>query len=232
VAALFATGVGGVATARVHRPVPCPGGKIVARSPEAYAFGFHNALYACVNGARHARFITAPDRDFFGDPRVPRALVSGHWVVFTHVAVSHCADWYVYLADARSGIVWHRSLPAGLGTNFSPSNGCVGRGGPLTAAAVRDDGAMAYINGPVDGKDQGTHDTYEVMLVDWSGTRSVAAGADINPRQITISGNTVTWLQAGQPRTAELAPVERPPRTAASSRTTGHRPALIACRTR
>jgi hypothetical protein len=216
---LLAGGVSGVASAKaVHRSIPCSAGKLVASSPEARVLSYRANLYACMSGARRARWVTPVDRDFFNEPEIPLTLMSGHWIVFNTTAEGHCADYYVNLADARSGIVWHRRLPAGYGYNSSPANGCSGVGrGPLTAAAVREDGAMAYINGPGDRDGDtwataGRSDTYEVMVSDWVGQRSVATGADIDPSHVTISGDVVTWTQGGEPRTAFLAPTQRPAR--------------------
>jgi hypothetical protein len=76
---------------------------------------------------------------------------------------------------------------------------------------------MAYISGPGDRDGgtlaaEGTHDTYEDMVSDWIGQRSVATGADIDPTHVTISGDVVTWTQGGEPRTALLAPRQCPAR--------------------
>jgi hypothetical protein len=213
---LAAGGASGVASAKTgHHSIPCHLGKPVASSPEARVLSYRANLYACMTGARRARWFTPANRGFFNDPEIPTTLMSGHWIVFNTTAEGHCVDTSVNLADARSGIVWHRSLPAGYGHDSSPANGCIGFGrGPLTAVAVREDGAMAYINGPGDRDgvapaDEGTHDTYEIMLSDWTGQRSVATGAGIDPAHITIVGDLVTWTQDGEQRTALLAPARR-----------------------
>jgi hypothetical protein len=203
------------ASAATKTRVPCPSGKSLSSSPAAYAFQVRGALYGCVRGARLARPIQRRS-DEFGGSAWGSPIVVGHWLVYNGIAFGKCGDYYVSLVDLRSGVRWHDLIPSGTIGRMSWANGCYDNGEPLTAAVVRDDGALAFIVGP--GDEPGTRDyppiveTYQVMLSDWSGLRSVAIGRDVDPHHLTLDGDTVIWRQAGEEHVATLAPIDRPPR--------------------
>jgi hypothetical protein len=87
-------------------------------------------------------------------PAVLGGVVAAFVLVGVARVLSYRASLYACMSGARAR--WVTPMDRDFFYDSSPANGCSGAGrGPLTAVAVRDDGAMAYISGPGD-RDGGT----------------------------------------------------------------------------
>jgi hypothetical protein len=79
---------------------------------------------------------------------------------------------------------------------MSPSKVGVGF---TSAIVVKDDGAVAWI-----AETRLQPAEYEVHIVDNTGGRIVASGAEIAPRSLALADSTLYWTQGGRPMSAML----------------------------
>jgi hypothetical protein len=80
--------------------------------------------------------------------------------------------------------------------------------GNVVAIVVKSDGAVAWIAEDYERTlGTGTPSVtpyFDVEAVDKSGSRLLASGTDIDPSSLALAGNTLYWMQGGQPASAPL----------------------------
>jgi hypothetical protein len=103
----------------------------------------------------------------------------------------------IIVRDLRNGRVLQR-LPTGTPTTpAEPGDYGIGA---ATAIVLKSDGAVAWIVATANGKGG----EFQVHAVDKSGSRVLAAGADVSQTSLALAGSTLYWTQGGKPYSAAL----------------------------
>jgi hypothetical protein len=102
--------------------------------------------------------------------------------------------WQVVVRDLRSGRVLHR-VPTGT----APANPFVVGVGPAVSIVVKIDGAVAWV-----AKAPPSEGTYQLHVLDKTGTRLLASGTDIAPSSLAIAGSRLYWMDGANPDSAPL----------------------------
>ncbi len=98
----------------------------------------------------------------------------------------------VIVRNLSTGRLVHR-VPTG--TSGIPTPRSIGIGSAV-AIVVKSDGSVAWI------VESGSE--YQVHAVDKTGSRVLAAGTDVDPRSLALTGSTLYWTQGGKPASAAL----------------------------
>jgi hypothetical protein len=137
---------------------------------------------------------------------VTHKVLSGTVVAYeSFVAGTEEGVWYVVVRDLRNGRLLHH-LPSGTPLTNRPNFTGVG---PVEGQVVKPNGSVAWI---AEDRQRATPATatspevpyYDVHAADKSGTRLLAAGADVNRYSLALAGNTVYWTQGNKPASAQL----------------------------
>ncbi|MHB1538294.1 MAG: hypothetical protein ACYCVV_20885 [Acidimicrobiales bacterium] len=140
--------------------------------------------------------------------------LSGEFVAYEHFSWSGSGgvpggglhEWWVVVRDLRTGRVLQK-VPTG--TPLEPEPTYIGVGPVVTlmldsrgttAAWIADD----YERTPGVPGETSYKPFYDVEAVDKEGSRLLAAGTDIEPRSLALTGSTLYWTQGGVPHTATL----------------------------
>jgi hypothetical protein len=71
--------------------------------------------------------------------------------------------------------------------------------GHTATIVVKSNGSVAWIL-----ETSAQEDRYQVHAADMTGSRLLASGPDIDRSSLALAGNTIYWMQSGQPRAAPL----------------------------
>jgi len=153
-------------------------------------------IHGCAYG--HRPYLLGGIELCYGSPcgGPARETLAGPLVAYEDGGGGEVAHIYVVIVrNLRTGRIIRR-VPTGTPVTAKP--GWVGIG-PTTAIVVKPDGAVAWI------VETGYPTEYQVHAVDKSGSsRTLAAGADIDPFSLALAGSTLYWTENGQPMSAPL----------------------------
>ena len=195
VCAIAAAGEPAIASKRGEHP--CRQGAAIARNGKALVFAQRWGLYGCLRSDMRVQHV------FSGEPKQSLAgasyaspVVYGTLVAYGITGGWKCGSYSVVLYDLKLRKTVQQ-VPAGTANRESSANGCEDSGtGPVRSIDLWANGTMAFIAGRPGG--------YEVGVVDATGMRSIASGADIDPLSIGRTRDSVTWWQAGTQHTAPI----------------------------
>lgn len=165
------------------------------------------AVEGCVHGASRAYRVGEPTYCADGSvgfcTGITRLTLSGTMVGYEEGGVSEVgeqfigAEYVIAVRSLRTGRIIHR---APTGVIRTPRRGFTGVG-PATALVVGVDGSVAWI---VDNYEQSKPGLsyYEVRTIDSHGSRLLDSGSTIQRSSLKLRGDTLSWLQAGERRTA------------------------------
>jgi hypothetical protein len=113
-------------------------------------------------------------------------------------------EWVVEVHDLRTGRLLYE-VPTG--SPLKPRPEYVGVGEVITLVA-KSDGAVAWIardteRSPEQGTGVGAR-YYDLGIYDRSGYRQLAAGVNVHPRSLTLTGHTIHWIQGDKRMSAPL----------------------------
>ena len=106
------------------------------------------------------------------------------------------SSFFIVVRNLQSGRTVHR-VPTGTPI---PANPQVSGNGFASDIAVKNDGAVAWIN----ENEVGETTEYQVHVLDKIGNRLLASGTDIDPHSLALSGSTLYWMQGGKPFSTRL----------------------------
>jgi hypothetical protein len=101
----------------------------------------------------------------------------------------------IIVRDLRTGRVVHE-VPTGTAVKPEPPTEGLGI---VVGLVVKSDGSAAWMIA-TDAEDG----SYQVHVVDKTGSRTLATGGDISPGSLALAGSTLYWTQAGSPQSATL----------------------------
>jgi hypothetical protein len=172
----------------------------VYRRPEASPGQQLNGFWGCVYGKRRSFLLGLAARECSasGCTALERVTLTRTVVAYeTYWSAGREAviKWHVVVLDLRSGRVLHRVPTAPVNPRHSDYVGA----GAVAAIALKDDGAVAWINDTVQHENR-----YQVHALDKNGERVLATGSDIAPGSLALAGSTLYWTQGGKPFSATL----------------------------
>ena len=163
-------------------------GTTVAANSRAEVVRDGRSDYTAYGCHRRPRRLTRIGRYDIFDATGPRSFrLSGRFVAWDYLACNKTVDCQarVGVADLRTG--------KKRGTNLT-SFGALA----ATDREVTPTGAAAWIRAA------GASTTLEVRKFDAAGESLLDSGTDIEPDSLAVSGSTVYWTRAGQPKSAPL----------------------------
>jgi hypothetical protein len=114
------------------------------------------------------------------------------------------ASWLVDVRNLATGKLVHR-VPSGTPAHPEPPRTEHGLTvthvgiGPVESLVVKSDGAVAWI--VQTSRENGT---YQVHILDKTGSRVVAEGPEVERHSLALAGSTLYWTQGGKPMSASL----------------------------
>lgn len=168
---------------------------VVDAQAEVYEAGgrFVREMFACAYASGHA-YALGPKAECIGSGGcggVEKATVGAAFVAYEKFAVASepfvgetSSYWRVIVRNLRTGRVVHRANSTG---SF------------VQDLVVKSDGAVAWI---VDTSF--LPEEHAVVAVDKTGTRTLASGPGIAPSSLTLTGNTLSWIESGRMASAVL----------------------------
>jgi hypothetical protein len=164
-------------------------------------------IYGCVYGHRGAYSLGVEPYEesskymnysYFGDRNI---VLAGPIVAYEHYSFAEG------LGGKRLGVAV-RDLRTGATLRDEPTGKAKIPGGEpelefgighTATIVVKSNGSVAWIL-----ETSAQEDRYQVHAVDVTGSRLLASGPDIDPSSLALAGNTIYWMQSGQPRAAPL----------------------------
>jgi hypothetical protein len=175
--------------------VSCRTGATVARAGPARLFRIVSVgVYGCERPAARP-WLLASELDGVEVDRVEHVRIAGDVVAYAEYGGFKCSGGSVNVFDLRAGRLL-RSRPT---TNaIGPlASGCTSTARALRLV-VRPSGAVAWTEAPGDAGN------VTVRALDHAGDRLLDSGPAIDPQSLRLGAGTVTWTDAGQPRSAPL----------------------------
>jgi hypothetical protein len=161
-------------------------------------------VYGCSYKNKRSYYFGEVDVTPYGDEGLELNALAGSDFAYAENGTGY---WMVTVRDLATGKIVH-SVPTGTPAHPEPprtENGLTRHNvgiGPTTAIVVKSDGAVAWI--AQDAVEGLLPYSYQVHVLDKTGSRVLAVGPEIEPHSLALVGSTLYWLQGGKPMSATL----------------------------
>lgn len=177
------------------------GSKTVAFSAHARVFRLRGGTYGCLlSTGRRVMLGQYVPKDDYGESGQRNVVLAGRYVAFESFSVGRGRSLYrVSVVDLRTGTVLHDAATVPVSPANDSQQEAVGLG-PTTRIRLRSTGQVAWI-----ARDPyGASPVYVIRKIDDRRSIDLDNGEDIGATSLRLSGSTLRWTHAGQPRTAQL----------------------------